>query len=246
VVSLTVPLSTIMETGTALNVKMGPGEPSAFVDDVHGGPRFLYLVSGFDVADGRGGLAFPDGRNSDLIISRSLLNGGSASLTFYEWNGTSYSAPGIGGQPHQLLNDGQFANCADLSQKRQGGSISFVEEANQYLLLFVCNSPGDPAAGSPQQNAAGSAWFYSTSDDLSDATRWTTPQEVIGSWNQWQTGACASFNGWYPTLMSLHHPPGRLTTSGYVFYLWGCLGGGNGNAPERQYSSRQFTISIEK
>jgi uncharacterized protein (TIGR03437 family) len=44
--------------------------------------------------------------------------------------------------------------------------------------------------------------------------------------------------------MSLGARPGHLTTSGYVFYLWGCLGGsGTGTPPKRQYSSRAFTIT---
>ncbi len=242
--SLTVPLSTIMPAGNMLNDKLGLGEPSAFVDDIRGGTPYVYVITGFNVGDGTGGPAFPDARKTDLIISRAQLNRGTAPLTFYKWDGTSFSAAGLGGQPHQLLPDGSFAGCGDLSQKRSAGSISYVEETQQYLLLFVCNSPGDPKAGSAQQNAAGSAWFYSTSYDLSDPTQWTTPQEVIGSWNQWQTGACASFNGWYPTLMSLQHAPGRLGTQGYAFYLWGCLGGGNGNQPPpRQYSSRRFSIT---
>jgi len=45
--------------------------------------------------------------------------------------------------------------------------------------------------------------------------------------------------------MSLDHAPCHLSTTGYVFYLWGCVGGGSGDAPppERQFSSRAFTIA---
>jgi hypothetical protein len=45
--------------------------------------------------------------------------------------------------------------------------------------------------------------------------------------------------------MSLAHAPGHLTTSGYVFAMWGCLGGSNANPPKRQYNSRRFTITTE-
>jgi hypothetical protein len=43
--------------------------------------------------------------------------------------------------------------------------------------------------------------------------------------------------------MSLDHAPGHLTTGGYVFAMWGCLGGSMANPPKRQYNSRRFTIA---
>lgn len=140
---------------------------------------------------------------------------------------------------------GAFENCGDPSQSRSQGSVSYVEETQQYLLVFVCNSKGDPSGRDPS-GRSGSAWFYSTSYDLSDPQQWTTPKQIAGSWNAWDNQGCPIYNGWYPTLMSLHHKPGRLTTRGYAFYLWGCLGAAkNGPTPERQYSSRAFVINTK-
>lgn len=42
--------------------------------------------------------------------------------------------------------------------------------------------------------------------------------------------------------MSLGKRPGHLSTTGFVFYLWGCQGGGT-PGPGRQFSSRQFIIT---
>ena len=56
---------------------------------------------------------------------------------------------------------------------------------------------------------------------------------------------CGDYKGWYPTLMSLGKKPGRLSTTGYVFYLWGCQTGDT-PLPGRQYSSRAFTITLER
>jgi hypothetical protein len=121
-----------------------------------------------------------------------------------------------------------------------------VEATQQYLLLFTCRSPSDPAVG-PGSGNTGVAWFYSTSTDLSDPTKWTTPQEIAGSWSEIDSsGGCPSYKGWYPTIMSLGSKPGHLSTSGYVFYLWGCeTGAGDANAPNRQFSSRAFTITTD-
>ena len=250
-----VPLSSVI--GQAITSSMGDSEPSAFVDRVSpgdgglpGGP-FLYAVHQYlpgDSAPPQDQL--PDGRASDLAVARARLNGGTAPLRFFKWNGRAFVEEGIGGAEAPILPAaGSFASCGDPGQSRSQGSISYVEETGQYLLTFVCNSPGDPISG-PAVNNRGSAWFYSTSDALSDQTRWSTPAEVTGSWMPWDTGTppgsfgCPSYKGWYPTWMSLGREPGHLSTSGYVFYIWGCLGGSTASPPERQYSSRRFTISV--
>ena len=125
-------------------------------------------------------------------------------------------------------------------------SISYVEETHQYLLTFVCLSPTDPSTGS---GPAGAAWFNSTLDatryDLSRQDKWSAPQEIIGSWspydsnNQCGSGSFRYYSGWYPSFMSMGRKPGHLSTSGYVFFLKGCAGGGSG----REFSSRTFTMT---
>lgn len=191
------------------------------------------------------GSALPDGRKVDLTIARAQLNGGTSPLRFLKWNRTGFTEPGVGGTETQILPDGSFENCAYPEQHRSSGSISYVEVTQQYLLTFVCDSQGDPANGKAG-GKFGSAWFYSTSYDLSNMRQWTTPQEIIGSWSKWDNShGCPDYKGWYPTFMSLGAKPGHLSTSGYVFYLWGCLGGAGDNVPpNRQFSARAFTITI--
>ncbi len=134
---------------------------------------------------------------------------------------------------------GPYKNCETQDQGRHSGSINYVEATQQYLLTFVCHSPTDPASGQGAGNAKGAAWFYSTSDDLSDPGQWSPPQEIIGSWSEWDnSGGCRDYKGWYPSLMSPGSKPGHLSTSGYVFYMWGCQG-----VSARQFSSRAFTIT---
>ncbi|HVN76626.1 MAG TPA: hypothetical protein VMT19_09945 [Thermoanaerobaculaceae bacterium] len=254
VLSPPVSMASLIATGAAMGPNTADSEPSAFVDDASPGPdRYVYEVhthnpgSAAPTAD-----QFPDGRTIDLTVARAQLNGGSAPLQFTKWDGRGFSSLGIGGHEVAILPDGAFESCGTLDQTRTAGSISYVEDTQQYLLTFVCSSPGDPANGS-KGGDKGAAWFWATSRDLSDQTLWSTPQEVLGSWTPFDTGTpagsygCSSFQGWYPTLMSLDHAPGHLATRGYVFYLWGCEGGGgpNGNPPKRQYSSRRFTIAAD-
>ncbi len=229
-------LDSVMQAETSLGGNIGDSEPSAFVDEFAPGPdRYVYAVHTY----------IPTPKQKDLALARAQLNGGGSRLSFAKWDGQFFAAPGIGGDEAPLLPVGDFANCGDPSQSRSQGSLSYVEQTQQYLLVFVCNSPTDPT-GRDTSGQPGSAWFFSTSYDLSDPHQWTTPQPVTGSWNAWDNVGCPVYNGWYPTLMSLDHQPGRLTTRGYVFYLWGCLGAAkNGPTPERQYSSRAFTITTK-
>jgi hypothetical protein len=244
VLSPPVSLESAMATGQPLPSTMADTEPSAFVDDASSSSSpFVYLVHGY-IPGELGDPPLPNNRKSDLMLARGRLNGGTAPLSFSKWNGRSFSSPGIGGLETPILQDGAFENCADQSQTRTMGSISYVDATQQYLLTFVCNSPRDPADSS--SNHQGSAWFYSTSYDVSDPRQWTPPQEIIGSWGDWDnSNGCPDYKGWYPTLMSLDSKTGHLSISGYVFYMWGCLGGSStGSPPKRQYSSRAFTITV--
>ena len=245
VVSPPVSLTTMITSGQTITSSVGNSEPSAFLDDVRGGGSGPGDDAGFTpwvYAVNR------DLQVNDLSVARARLNGGKDTLRFSQWNGSFFAEDGIGGTAAPILPAGDFGSCGDASQKRSQGSISYVEETGQYLLLFVCSSPGDPRGG-PQTGQRGSAWFWSTSDDLS-TQKWSVPAEIEGSWMQWDTGnppgtfGCQSYKGWYPTAMSPDHEPGHLTTGGYVFYMWGCLGGSTGSPPMRQYSSRRFTITV--
>ena len=218
-------LASLMAAGKPLTAKFGEQEISGFVDDVAGNPApYLYVNSG------------------DARVARVQLNGGSAPLTFQKWNGQAFASPGLGGEESSVLPAGPFENCEAPAQNQFGSSISYVEDTQQYLLTFVCVSPGDPALGEVAGAAQGAAWFYSTSYDLSDQTQWTTPREITGSWSKFDnSGGCPDYKGWYPTFMSLGKDVGHLSLTGYVFYLWGCQGAGTPGG--RQFSSRIFTIT---
>lgn len=203
--------------GAKLTDNFGDSEPSVFVDDIHGddGPgHYVYAVDSYHS---------PDDTNQGLTVSGAWLDGGTAPLRFMKWNGSSFSEPGMGnaGGVSALIfpvDNTRYQNCLAAQQNITSGAISYVEETQQYLLTFVCTSPNDPVS---QTGKKGSAWFFSTMDakrsDLSGQTQWSTPQEIVGSWQEFveqMTGlntTCSS-SAWYPTYMSLHHAPGHLST----------------------------------
>ena len=228
-----------------LSGNIGDSVPAAFVDDVGpGAVRYLYEVHNYVPGPpALGDPPLPNG-NSALTIARAALNGGSAPLQFAKWRAGAFAQPGLGGSEDPIVPQGPAATCQATAQLQTMASISYVEDTKQYLLTFVCMSPG----GDPMTGAAGpgAAWFYATNDDLSRPDQWSTPQEIAGSWSPYDptVTTCSDYTGWYPTFMSLGHATGRLTTSGYVFHMAGCTdvgGGGNG----RTYSSRQFTITTQ-
>jgi uncharacterized protein (TIGR03437 family) len=219
-------LASLMAAAKPLTVKTGEQEISGFVDDVAGGPAsYLYANSG------------------SVRVARAQLNGGAAPLTFQKWNGQAFASPGLGGAESSVLPAGPFQTCGAPTQLQYGSSISYVEDTQQYLLTFLCVSPGDPALGPGTGTGQGAAWFYSTSYTLSDQTQWSTPSEIAGSWSPFDgSGGCADYKGYYPTFMSLGKSAGHLSLTGYVFYLWGCQGAGT-PPPGRQFSERAFTIT---
>jgi hypothetical protein len=229
-----------MAEAQPLDGKYGEQEISGFVDNEAGNSKpFLYANSG------------------GMRVARAQLNGGTAPLKFYKWDGYDFKkSDGLWGAEMSFLPVGPFANCEAPLQSQFGSSISYVEDTQQYLLIFVCVSPGDPdpEPGEPPDSSRGAAWFFSTSYDLSDPMQWTTPQKIEGSWYKF-TGKdpspppsdqpCDDFNGWYPTLMSLGKDAARLTRTGYVFSMSGCQQGGpNLMPPSRVYSSRAYTMTI--
>lgn len=226
VVTPPVSLASLMAAAQPLNAKTGEQEISGFVDDVAGSPApYLYANSG------------------NVRIARAQLNGGAAPLTFQKWNGQAFASPGLGGTEPSVLPSGPFQSCEAPAQTQYGSSISYLEDTQQYLLTFLCVSAGDPALGPGSGTGQGAAWFYSTSYNLSDQTQWSTPREITGSWGLFDTsGGCPDYKGFYPTFMSLSKNVGHLSLTGYVFYLWGCQGGGT-PGPGRQFSARAFTIT---
>jgi len=223
VITPTTSLASLMAAGKQLTAKFSEQETAGFVDDGTSANPFVYATFG-NVREGR-----------------ASLNGGDAPLNFRKWDGHGFNLSGIGGAETSVIPSGPFENCEAPVQTQFGTSISYVEDTRQYLLTFVCTSPNDPALGKGGAGYCGAAWFYSTSWDLSDPSQWSAPQEIAGSWSEFDTsGDYESYDGWCPTLMSLGKRPTRLSTSGYVFYLWGCQGGGT---PAPGGSSRRVNSS---
>lgn len=226
VITIPTSLASLMAVGKPFTGTMGEQEIAGFIDDVSGSATpYVYATFG-NVREGR-----------------AQLNGGRAPLSFKKWDGQGFNSPGLGGAEAQIIPAGDFDNCGAQVQAHWGASINYVEDTAQYLLTFICISPNDPALGKGGAGNRGAAWFYSTSYDLSDPSQWSRPQEIAGSWSEFdESGGCDSYDGWYPTFMSPGKKPAHLSTSGYVFYLWGCQTGGT-PSPGRQFSSRQFTIT---
>ncbi len=242
-------LASALKLGLPFCGPTGELAPSAFVDDLHpGGQTYLYVVHNYipGVTPAPGATCYPSGGNH-MAISRALLNGGKGALTF---------SPGLGGTEQNILANYTSTNdCGNPNhlQKRTMGSISYLQDTKQYILFFVCDSLADPRPlpGEPNPKKLGAAWMYSVSKDTSDSTNidlsdpaeWGEPQEVVGSWEAFEDGV-ALYKGWYPTFMSLALEQDHLTTTGYVFYTYGCPSGiNNCQQNPRYYSSRSFTIT---
>lgn len=240
------------------------GEPSAFVD--YGNPAsslppYVYLAlllktGGIGVARARLG-AHNDTLHFETFNGRNTATG--------QANWVAVDDPA---NPHIVSvlptaadvppNRTPFSACLDKGQKASQPQISYYPPTGEYVLFFVCGSQGDPG-GSPSTadpmywfdySANGSSWFWATTNDL-ESQRWSAPQEIYGTWSNWfkgvfqngNTANCSIYDGWYPTFMSLGQAPGVLSINGYVFAMYGDLGGCN--AFERQYVSYAFTITAK-
>jgi hypothetical protein len=261
-----------MNLHSPLTGNMGDSQPSAFIDNVHGEAfPYIYVVHNELPGPYNSLSPYPD-RSSGMSVARAPLNGGTGPLSFTKWAGTfspvvQCTGPlmnricednaGLGGfgsglempliWPTNGLNSSQIHSaCLDSSQFRQMGSISYVEDTKEYLLVFVCQSPTEPVDSS--NGPKGAAWMFSTLDariyTLADQDRWSTPQEIMNSWQSFPTNVtCSRYDGWYPSLMSDNvqlEPEHLLSTGGYVFFLEGCTNTTKG----RLYKSKTFTITV--
>jgi hypothetical protein len=192
---------------------MGNAIPSAIVDG-----NFIYVT--YIAPPGPGATA--DGK---LRIARAPL-GQPGQAVFTKWSGGSFSTPGIGGADSGYLPIG---GCVGA---QVDGSIYRFDPLGTYLLVFVCRS----------EPLAQAAWYFSmaTSLDLQD---WSVPQLIRNSQFP-MTEPCpsetsgASFDGWYPSLMSPGAASGHINQSGYIFFLNGCDTG------KRTFMRRTFAINV--
>jgi len=218
------------------------GEPSAFVDAGNpdsSSPPYVYMAVHL-LAGGIGVARAQLGRHDTLQFE--TFNGRNPVTGKPTWvNAGNSPSP----QMVSILPVGTDPAACLGTGKGGQPQLSYYQPTGEYVLTFVCTSHGDPAGSDADNPQNGSAWFWSTTTDL-ESQNWSTPRQIYGSWNNWTINndkngkTCASYNGWYPTFMSLNQTPGQLSQNGYVFYMIGGLGC---TPPLRQYASRAFTIS---
>jgi hypothetical protein len=196
---------------------MGNATPAAFIDK----SNYIYVTYVAPPGPGVQG----DGK---LRVARAPL-GGAGQLQFLKWYNGSFSQPGIGGLDNGVL---PLGGCVG---NQSNGNIYYVDPLGLYLMVFVC--------GSGQASPPHGAWYFSTATSL-DLQDWTVPQLVANSqfplYNPCpnSTAQGASFDGWYPSLVSPGSPVGHLSLGGYVFFLNGC-----NVSTDRAFNARSFTIT---
>jgi len=237
------------------------------------GGTYLYIIHGYTAGTaglGAPGSTNPKS-HGEIVVARAQL-GGAAKLTFTKWfgnsvtygdtssgsfapttytidptlsnNGTGVESPIFPTQASATQTSPSYRTCqARGLQAQVMASVSFVEETNQYLMTFVCNTPTDPA--NALNASPGVALFFATLDasqySLADQDHWSAPQEVDGSWEAYGSISCNEHSLNYSSLMSLGKVSGHLSTGGgFIFSMQGCAGAGDTTL--RAYSSRSFSI----
>ena len=206
----------------------------------------MYSVQNYECPSNLCPTSTPGNEQGILTVARAKLDGGGR-LELLNWYGKDVSyqsgtasgsfdnvgvgANGGGRQSPIFPKDpnasaASYASCQaggstpSTAETQAAGSISYVPESNQYVLVFVCISPTNPAtpdAGPESGSARGAALFYSTLDaskyDLSAQEHWSRPTQVSRSWQLLGSNSHGSdcvYPAWYPTLMSPGGDPGYL------------------------------------
>jgi hypothetical protein len=238
------------------------------------GGTYLYIMHGYVSGEAGLGSPGPTDPQShgEIMVARAQLGTGEK-LVFTKWfgnsvtygdtssgsfapttyaldaslsnNGTGVESPIFPTQASATAMSASYLSCqARGLQSQVMSSLSYVEETNQYLLIFVCNTPTDPA--NPTINdQLGVALFYSTLDasqySLADQDRWATPQEVDASWEAYASISCPLHTLNYPTLMALGQASGHVSIADtFLFSMQGCAGAGDTTL--RHYMSRSIVI----
>lgn len=243
-------------------------EPSAFVDDpgaAAAGATYVYVVYGYTNGNGEvdqnGNQLVGPTSNGELMIAQAQLGVSQTQpLAFKKWvpsggSGAFVGAPdGADGAVFPMQDQSSthkpasqwpsYATCQALGHQTQTmGSISYVDETDQYVLTFVCRSNN----GEPQNatnTGIGHSLFYSILNAGTPLAQqqWSTPQEIPGSWYS-NPNIAADYVANYPTFMSLKSKSGHISTSGgYIFGMSGCPNGGCTGTGGRRYSSWRFSV----
>ena len=216
---------------------MGDALPAALVA-ASGGSNYLYVVyTHFPPPNGYATTQMP----GVLRMARAKLDRMNAVPQFLKWWNGGFIQQGLGGADSPIL---PASGCADPRYPNwdhdQGADLSYNAYLGRYLLVFVCANYAANTAG----------WYFSTASSL-EKQDWSAPQLIGNSpgafcadGNQVQQSCRAScsggatFNGWYPSLLSPPNGSGLTSRTGYVFFLSGC----DATETGRQFMSTTFTI----
>jgi hypothetical protein len=168
----------------------------------------------------------PDGY---LRVARTQL-GLPDPIAFAKWLNGGWTGQGLGGADSPVTSS---KGCGTAAAQLMA-QISYNDDLQLYLLTFVCVNVSN---GVTTQGG----WYFATATSL-EQMNWTAPQLIANSQFPVPAGACshgASFDGWYPSLISPGHKEGHTGLTGTVVFLSGC----DGSLQGRQFRSRTFTIS---
>jgi hypothetical protein len=177
-----------------------------------------------------------------LRMARARLDGTNGVPRFLKWWNGRFSQPGLGGADSPIM---PASGCADPRYPNwdhdQGADLSYNAYLGRYLLVFVCANYAANTAG----------WYFSTASSL-EMQDWSAPQQIVHSprafcieGNQVQQSCRAScsggatFDGWYPSLLSPPNGSGLTGQTGSIFFLSGC----DATETGRQFMQTTFTIS---
>jgi hypothetical protein len=240
--------------------KIANSEPSAFVDAPGaartGGATYLYVVYDYVNGNDRGPASL-----GELMMAQAQLGASQQqALSFKKWVPSGGSGAFVGTpdgadgavfpmQPPPSTETPpsqwpSYHNCQALGHQVQTmGSISYVDETDQYVLTFVCRSDdGEP--GRPANTGTGHSLFYSILNVGTPLAQqqWSAPREIRGSWFVNLT-VPDDYPANYPTFMSLNSNSGHISTSGgYIFGMSGCASGGCTGTGGRRYMSWKFSV----
>ena len=190
----------------------GDAIPSGFASD-----GFVYAYYA-DYIPGNGG-------TKHIEVARAR-DDGQDPMTFWKFSSSSgWAIPAstrdgaVTGAGSALVTppDGySFAHVSVHEVQLEGRGAAPEAQGHLFVMIMECDNRVTAAAAGVKPQGA---WFYATTSDLERQT-WSAPA-LIANTQQYQDCASATFDGWYPSLVSPNAQPGRLGERGRAVYLNG-------------------------
>jgi hypothetical protein len=226
------------EPSSGVPPAMGDALPTALVAPSNGSNDLYVVYTDFPPPNAYATMQQP----GVLRMARARLDGTNGVPQFLKWYAGGFSQPGLGGADSPIM---PASGCADPRflnwDHSQDADLSYNAYLGRYLLVFVCANYAANTAG----------WYFSTASSL-EKQDWSTPQQIVhsprafcaeGNQVRQECGAScpggATFDGWYPSLLSPPNGSGLTGQTGYIFFLNGC----DATETGRQFKWTTFTIS---